>query len=337
MSATAPQSPDRLPAAVARAGFGGRLLVAGALLALLALAWPALRSRLPAGMPATGSADVGDRAGAVVPARPGQDRAAGTRTVPASAPATPAASLQRRFETEQDLFAYWRDLQRAARDGDAEATWMMSQVADYCAAYGRDPGGYALDTRRIVELGVRGVAGMVKARERIGHRCRGFTVADGLAPRVLELREDAARRGNLAAEASLLAMGRPLDEDAGYAARLIDRVRGSRDADAYNALSPAMGNASFAADAGLGNASQFGELAWRLAACRLGMDCGPDSNLMTAYCANGGICSRRPGQGFETFVYDAAVPNQGAEVLDDMVQTLMDDGKGEDEKKGEGI
>jgi hypothetical protein len=65
------------------------------------------------------------------------------------------------------------------------------------------------------------------------------------------------------------------------------------------------------------------ELAWQLAACRLGQDCGPDSSLMTSYCANGGICSRDPSQGFERFVFDAAVPRQSADVLNEMIDSLI--------------
>ena len=44
---------------------------------------------------------------------------------------------------------------------------------------------------------------------------------------------------------------------------------------------------------------------------------------MTTYCVNGGICPEDPAQGFETFVFDAAVPRQGEDVLRGMVQTLI--------------
>ena len=53
------------------------------------------------------------------------------------------------------------------------------------------------------------------------------------------------------------------------------------------------------------------------------MDCTSESALMTSYCANGGICSSVPGQDFERFVFDAAVPRQGVDVINDMVDSLM--------------
>jgi hypothetical protein len=322
MPATHSRPPAFHPASAAavRGGAGRRVLLGVAVLALLGLALAGLWQRAPSG-------GAGATASAVTDPRPrsATDADASPRQrLPGAAP----ASLRERLERQDDLFAYWRDLQQGARAGDPEATWLMSQVADYCAAFSQDPAAYALDTRRIGELGLRGVASMVRARQRIGRRCAGFTAADRLTPAVVrQLRDRAARAGSLPAEAALLAMGRPLDADPGYARALVERVRASRDADAFNALSPAMGNSTLAAFGPPAMPAQFGELAWRLAACRLGMACGPDSNLMTAYCASGGICSRDASQGFEAFVYDAAVPNQGGEVVRTMVDTLVGPGE----------
>lgn len=320
-----PLRPANLTAATHGAA-GRRVLLGAAALALLGLVLAGLWLRQSSS--AAGPAAVRSTAEAGrVPSAPGAARAPGP-VAAGKAPAGPA-TLRERLEQQDNLFAYWRDLQPRARAGDPEATWLMSQVADYCAAFSADPAAYALDTRRIADLGLRGVAAMVAARERIGRRCGGFAKTDRLTPAVVrDLRDRAARSGSLAAEAALLAMGRPLDADPGYARALVERVRASRDADAFNALSPAMGNSTFAAYGPPAMPAQFGELAWRLAACRLGLACGPQSNLMTSYCASGGICSRDPAQGFEAFVYDAAVPNQGGEVVRTMVDTLVD-GDGE--------
>jgi len=101
-------------------------------------------------------------------------------------------------------------------------------------------------------------------------------------------------------------------------------VRESLDPDAFNALSPASaGGGSLFSFSQPQAPPQFNQLAWQLAACRLGLECGPDSSLMTQYCVNGGICSRDPAQGFEAFVFDAAVPRQSEDVLRGMVQTLI--------------
>ena len=69
--------------------------------------------------------------------------------------------------------------------------------------------------------------------------------------------------------------------------------------------------------------TRLAEVAWRVAACELGMECGADSAVMVTQCANGGICSRDPGQDFSSFVFDAAVPRQGADVVNEMADSLV--------------
>ena len=122
-------------------------------------------------------------------------------------------------------------------------------------------------------------------------------------------------------------MGDPLFGGNEYKQDLVERVRRSGNPDAYVAISPAMGIAGSGQEAYLGSVSgtQLSELAWLLAACRLGNDCSPGSVLMTSYCANGGICSRDSSQDFYTFVFDAGVPRQGADNLNGMVEGLMSD------------
>lgn len=244
---------------------------------------------------------------------------------PPSRSAAAQSSLRRRFETSDDLYAFARDLAPALRRGDPEALWLMSKVADYCAGYSADPAGYASDTRLFADMDLDNAKALTAARERVGRRCGRFTASDGLSrSMVLQLRQQAAGAGSLAAEAALMSMGHPLQEEEGYARDLVARVRDSLDPDAYNALSPASaGGGSLFALSDAPAPPQFNQLAWQIAACQLGLDCGPDGALMTNYCVNGGICSEDPAQGFEVFVFDAAVPRQSEDVLRGMVQTLI--------------
>jgi hypothetical protein len=230
------------------------------------------------------------------------------------------------FESSDDLFAYMQSLEPAVRRGDADAKWMVSRVYDYCSGYAMAPAAYARDTQVIREMAMRGSPAMAAARERVGHRCSRFVPQDDLSPRMIVVkRTEAAEAGSLAAEASLLATGKPVKQGEDYARDLVERVQESKDPDAYSALSPGMGIASSGrvsmTDQVAG--TQFSELAWQLAACRLGLDCGPQSSLMTSYCANGGICSTDPSQDFTSFVYDAAIPRQGVDVVNAMVDSLM--------------
>jgi hypothetical protein len=74
---------------------------------------------------------------------------------------------------------------------------------------------------------------------------------------------------------------------------------------------------------GVVSGSELSEIAWRIASCRLGMDCSPGGSMMTNYCVNGGICSQDETQDFSTFARDAGVPRQGEDNVEDMVGTLL--------------
>lgn len=243
-----------------------------------------------------------------------------------SSPTALAFDSRREFETTPDLFVYAQQLALQARAGDADAWWMLSRVHDYCAGFASNPAGYARDTRAIAALDVSNAATMADARERVSARCARFMPEDGLSSRsVHEARVQAAKAGSLAAEAALLADGEPMSEDAGYRSALVARVTASGDPQAFLALSRAMGLAASGTEAELGGVSGtwLSEVAWQIAACRLGLDCRPQGNLMTAYCAHGGICSRDPSQDFPAFVVDAGVPRQGVENLNEMVDSLL--------------
>ncbi|WP_369970294.1 hypothetical protein AB8E26_10130 [Stenotrophomonas rhizophila] len=235
------------------------------------------------------------------------------------------------IEGDTDLFAYAQRLQLQAANGNAEASWMVSRVYDYCAIYAMDPGGYQLDNALLTGLGMTASPAMVQARERVARRCGGFVASDGLGRQlILTQRVQAATAGNLAAEAALFADGQPLQNSPDYRRGLVERVRESRDPEAFMALAPAMGQRASGDSAlnGLVAGDQYSELAWRLGACELGMACGPDSVLMNNFCANGGICSQDGGQDFATFVYDAAVSRQGAGKMKTLVEELIKKRKG---------
>lgn len=230
------------------------------------------------------------------------------------------------IEGDTDLFAYAQRLRWQADTGNVEARWMLSRVYDYCSPYANDPGGYQLDNNVLAGMGQGASTAMASARERVATRCGGFVASDGLGySLVFQQRRQAAQGGSLAAEASLLADGQPLQYDEGYRRELVQRVRDSHDPEAYMALAPAMGVRASGdramVDMVAGEA--LSELAWRVAACELGMPCSADSVLMNSFCANGGICSEDASQDFTDFVYDAAVSRQGAEKMTEWVERLI--------------
>lgn len=307
---------------------GGRSLVAIVGVLLLAGAFVYASRRAPSEVD---TAEVAmDRPGYVAPAsvrvgEVGRDdsiRVTGVRRAPPSVVQSP---LRQQFEQAPDLYSFAQSLRSRADAGEPEAIWLLTRVYDYCANYANAPVDYGNDTRAIEAMKLRTSTAMLAARGRVSSRCARFVPDDNLSfPMILLKRVDAAKNGSLPAEASLLAAGKPLEKTEEYRNDLIDRVVRSKDPEAYSALSPGMGIASngrsgsFARVAG----TQFAELAWQLAACKLGQDCGAKGSLMTSYCANGGICSRDPEQDFSGFVYDAAIPRQGAEVVQEMVDSL---------------
>lgn len=232
---------------------------------------------------------------------------------------------RRDFDTSTDLFDFTRRLLPEVRDGDPEATWLLSRAIDECAGYAADPAAFARDSAVLAGMGLPASRAMQAARGRVGTRCGRFGPGDDLSQaRVHQLRWQAARAGGLAAEAELLARGQPLSSDAGYSDGLLDRVVRDGDAQAFGALAAAGEVPGWLSMLGQDVAPQYAPLVWQIVACRMGMDCGPQSPVVTSYCVNGGICSRLPEQGFEEFVYDAAVPRQSSDVVRSAVSTLME-------------
>src|SRR5690606_27576070 len=153
--------------------------------------------------------------------------------------AVPARVVSRRrdFANSTDLFDFTQQLLPEVRDGDPEATWLLSRAMDECAGYAADPAAFARDSAVLAGMDLPASRGMQAARERVDTRCRRFGPRDGLSlARVQQLRWQAARAGGLAAEAELLARGQPLSDEPGYSDDLLERVGRAGDAQAFGAL-----------------------------------------------------------------------------------------------------
>lgn len=307
------------------------IVIVGAVVALMST-WPGGASVAETTAPDAGpervaaapaSSDVGEP-----PFRPG------ARARPAPQPLLLARaggmeSPRREFERSEDLFAFLQWIEPQAAAGDADARWLVSRVHEYCGVYARAPLDYQRDTGLIESLALPAARPLAQARGRVATRCRRFVPADDVADAamLMEQRRLAALAGSLAAEAALLAMGEPLEDDPDYRVELVDRVQASRDPEAFVALAPAMGLAA-AGDPALDVDGQLAgdlssELAWQLAGCELGQDCAPTGALMTAYCANGGVCARGAQQDFPSFVRETALSRRDADAIDDMVDALV--------------
>lgn len=239
----------------------------------------------------------------------------------------PFFDIRREFERANDLYSYLLELEAKARDGNADAMWMMSRVYDYCATYASNPANYARDTDAVALATNQSSSSFRLLRAKVAARCAGFARNNDAvtSQSIAEVRLEAAKKGSLPAEAALLAARQPLSQDPAYEKELVRRVQDSRDPEAYLALSEATGVVASGRQESISSiyGAYNAELAWQLAACKVGLDCGPSSALMTMYCVNGGVCSQSPSQDFSAFVFDAGVPRQSADRINEMVNTIL--------------
>lgn len=197
-----------------------------------------------------------------------------------------------------NLFAFAQDLKIRSAAGDSGATWLLTRIYDYCAGFAHDPQAY--------NSGTEALAGIIPAdkfrlyrasRNRVAANCKGFAAADiPTNHQLLEMRVDAARQGNLAAQAAQLGSS---SKDPTYAAKLTREILRANDPEALFALSEALPSSEAAVKAAFPTAASSLEAnyAMQLLACKAGMDCSASGWLMTALCANGGMCSSYPDIG----------------------------------------
>lgn len=138
-----------------------------------------------------------------------------------------------------DLYAYAQRLRAQADEGNHEARWMLSRVYDYCAQYAVDPGGYRLDNNVLAGLGLTAAPAMVQARTRraalwwfragrqAGHGLGAVRTSQGGRTRQSGwLRLRCSPRANRCRTAPSTAV-------------TAERVRTSRDPEAFMAIAPA--------------------------------------------------------------------------------------------------
>jgi hypothetical protein len=72
----------------------------------------------------------------------------------------------------------------------------------------------------------------------------------------------------------------------------VEQIRNSGDPEAIRALSSLMRLRAEGRESVFGatSGSDVAQAAWLLAACNMGVDCGPGSALARGYCLNGGFC-----------------------------------------------
>lgn len=245
--------------------------------------------------------------------------AEGSTNRPRSGPV--AATLQ---SPEVDLLREVLGLMARSESGDAAASARIAAIYDFCWQYARSPQAFHSDIEAKKGLRKDLSSNFDRLESQVSSKCSGF-VGRGIGLRDVALFSTrAATQGSLAARVNKLAgpilTGQTPDSDV---AALASQALRSRDVEAIAALAPLMGVASAGrADAlgGLPAGSALAEAAWNTAACRMGRDCGPQSQAVAQMCLSGGInCELR---GIEDFYRRDVLPPGDSARLGQIVEQL---------------
>jgi hypothetical protein len=332
------------------------VLLAAALLGIAALAWHA-RAPVPATEARQQPAPAQRHWQISAPAQPvaARDTAAGSASAGPAQPGTasdeleqrpqqaPEAPLATRFEEASDFLPLFLELQARAAGGDAEAAFYLFRIHEACH-YRReqDPRSAAealadFDRRYIDPF--RDAAGNAPADDWmvLQRRAEVERAWRACPPELLGLLEsrDAGKLLRQAADlgypmAQAMTATTMLRDGGGDSLEMVRDYQQaavlSRDPAILNEIARGVGLATGEDDA-IRRAN-----AWRLLACRHGLDCGPDSPLIRqSVCRNPASARCIPGADLEHYLrtWDPEGYQQSYALADRMMQA-MDDGRWED-------
>ncbi len=217
---------------------------------------------------------------------------------PASAatpkPVQPASlGVSHEATTSPNLFHQYRTLKQRADAGDAVAQRLVAQIFVDCAYIYDHP--LKFTALQLSDIPANSPESMsIDAHRALQQNC---AQVEGGARVTLEdaqhWYEKAAENGDLAAWAIVNMLRHP-PLSADEAKRFFDDVIASKDPVAVFAYGNVMGG-PVTENLGEGYGplvSNATSLAWMLAACRMGMDCGPESPLVTNYCLHHHVCGK---------------------------------------------
>ncbi len=189
-----------------------------------------------------------------------------------------------------DLKARAAFLLLAAKNGDQNAQFELATIYEQCMSYSVNPAGYVgeMTDPAIKPLRFNKVAYAKAFNEQVS-RCSGFGHGDIHVADLKAWYANAAKGGNINAIAHQLSR---TNLDADTAKRDVDAVLSSRDPSAVDQLADAMGLTAEGKEAVFGpiSGTERDWYAWKLAACDLGLPCGPNSAAADSYCLSMLIC-----------------------------------------------
>lgn len=245
-----------------------------------------------------------------------------SRTAPIPAqPASPGAGHTASSTTSQNLYHQYRTLKQRADAGDAVAQRLVAQVLIDCAYIYDHPLKFTpLELSDIPADSPESLS--VDAHRALHQNC---TQVEGGARVTLKdaqrWYERAAENGDLAARAIVNMLRHP-PLTADEAKRFLEDVIASNDPVAVFAYGNVMGG-PVTENLGEGYeslVSNNASLAWMLAGCRMGMDCGPESPLVNNLCLQQGLCGKGD---YEQAMRSQIESEADCEALDQQIEAVL--------------
>lgn len=195
----------------------------------------------------------------------------------------------------EHLSELWMDLSHRQAAGDASASRWLAEIAAECMQAARSHGS-VLDFAELAgRVRPESAALSSKAAETTLRRCDGIGPDRANQASYLGALQAAAAGGDLAAEITLYqieTIAARADVEAAVVGGLAREALQQGDPAALFALGEIVRSIPVGEIDGIPTGTMAAEAAWRVAACRLGLPCGPTSTPVRRMCFEGGInCS----------------------------------------------
>ena len=222
----------------------------------------------------------------------------------------------------EEKVAAFRDLKSRAERGERVAQRELADTYATCfsarftadeVARGEVPALLSVSTPESVAVALQIVAKRVADCQAVG--------SGNLFPAIDKLYAEAARNGDLLAQMAVTTRGGQALGPA-ESTRLVQRVIASNDpVAAFNMGQLILGGRPRTSQLKYDKVLEgpVSSLAWEIAACRMGLDCGPDSTVMDDACLFSGVCTH---QTYEEHARSCSLPSAASGSLDQQIEEI---------------
>lgn len=244
-------------------------------------------------------------------------------TAGTSAPALASPTHSSRIPATDPVTAF-EALKQRAKEGDAVSQRLLAQTYEACFLANLSRANFIRGYQFVQKQNPEQAAEVDRV---VQQRVRQCDAVDGGAIIPVHLINSwyaqAAANGDLASRAVMIAR-QPVTPDTATTTQFMEDLVASGDPAAMYSLGNSLGE-RFASHVGepyraLASGPLSG-MAWAVAACRMGYDCGPDSMAATSFCLS---LSRCQGETVEELMFAIAPDDKQRQALEQKVQQILD-------------